>query len=603
MRRQLAIRADLRPKESFNGFITYLTELNHYPSRRWILEEIEEKSYPTDRDIDRLAEFVGLDPKILSARAYMPVDGLPNMRRFRQHALSWKFINLRRPRICPTCLAEDGFLQDELDLSLHVACMRHGTFLVERCPTCSAPLSWEKRSHVARCACGADLSSARVSAAPTDLLWLERLIAPDRRICQEDTSLRWLPHMTLNEAMALVRILGGFFIPRSLRPKTTNAALSDFGTAKEIVVRAATMLTHWPESLHEELGRLSYRALNLFDSCAAQKFGPSSDLCRLIRDGVSPVRRNRSLLNQLLAQVEQPSDYVWGAAASISSGIRLPKLRGLVSADTLRGRNVKIGKKTLTLVHAADLQTYVSQKKAPYFLTHEAAEFLNVWPTQLTSLARHGLLHPVNLHRHTFGYPKQECRELLENLKLLLVPGRATEGALCSLVSLTARIGPLPRVLKLVLSGAIPIVAYDESRQGLDAFTVSCSGTGALKRALLSERGLCSMTEAGQILVCSRAAVRPLAINGFINAELTLNGRIRGISYTSLKRFKARFITCGEIRKKCGLSGNEIVWHIRRNGLEPVRSAKDHRYNEPFWPRREATRIIAKWHRERPVAA
>lgn len=55
-------------------------------------------------------------------------------------------LRFRRPQFCPVCIQEARVCAAHWDLSLSVVCLRHKCFVQDLCPSCSAPVRWNRPS-------------------------------------------------------------------------------------------------------------------------------------------------------------------------------------------------------------------------------------------------------------------------------------------------------------------------------------------------------------------------------------------------------------------------------------------------------------------------
>ncbi|MGO9515716.1 MAG: hypothetical protein ACLPND_01595 [Candidatus Korobacteraceae bacterium] len=81
-----------------------------------------------------------------------------------------------RPKLCPECVAEKGFIEAHFDLALMTGCPVHSWSLLSRCPGCMEPLRWF-RPGLLECDCGASVRNANlpaISMAESDLLDIVR---------------------------------------------------------------------------------------------------------------------------------------------------------------------------------------------------------------------------------------------------------------------------------------------------------------------------------------------------------------------------------------------------------------------------------------------
>lgn len=87
------------------------------------------------------------------------------------------FALAKTPRICPTCIGENGFHALLWDHPLMKACGIHGTLLIQRCHACGAVLNWRTLLRGWICGCGAHVHRAPVVPASKEWIELARLVA------------------------------------------------------------------------------------------------------------------------------------------------------------------------------------------------------------------------------------------------------------------------------------------------------------------------------------------------------------------------------------------------------------------------------------------
>src|SRR3546814_5223022 len=59
-------------------------------------------------------------------------------------------VDVRRPKLCPQCLAEDPIALLSWELTFFTVCPRHRLPLVDVCASCGSKITWG-RPHLARC--------------------------------------------------------------------------------------------------------------------------------------------------------------------------------------------------------------------------------------------------------------------------------------------------------------------------------------------------------------------------------------------------------------------------------------------------------------------
>lgn len=149
------------PDESGLGFLLRVAEANGYENHSWIIETAGIGSRPpADRSIaiERLAGLLEMPVQGLVGTLYFTTSTTlgPGYRDFFGHRIGRPFVNRAKPRVCPHCLEERGYLSAMWDLAPVAICLRHGCWLIDTCRRCRRRLSWS-RSSVGKCRCGARL--------------------------------------------------------------------------------------------------------------------------------------------------------------------------------------------------------------------------------------------------------------------------------------------------------------------------------------------------------------------------------------------------------------------------------------------------------------
>lgn len=167
-----------RPDEALPGYLLRLAEANGYESIAALLRAagINIRGLNTGyssklrTDAEALAALgrmaVG-DPGHLSGHAATPLDGPALF--MRECRVDSDAMLHERAQVCPHCLAEDGYIREELELAPVTVCSTHKVLLVDECPDCGHPLDW-KRSNLMACGhCGADLRMAPPTPVGADV--------------------------------------------------------------------------------------------------------------------------------------------------------------------------------------------------------------------------------------------------------------------------------------------------------------------------------------------------------------------------------------------------------------------------------------------------
>lgn len=209
---------------------------------------------------ETLGRLLNIPPGELQHMDIVPDRNAGNRQRFCYHGHSLHVHHLHQdsPRICTNCLKEHGSGQAVWALTAMTACPEHEALLVDACPRCDRRLSW-RRHDMFRCPCGCDLREfPGISASPVSVALCRRIahaflpnIHPAVHTAGVPAELSSLP---LPDLLHLVDRLGSHFAAQKLgvvQPgRRHTAAVRHQAT---VTAHVATILTHWPDALHQAL--------------------------------------------------------------------------------------------------------------------------------------------------------------------------------------------------------------------------------------------------------------------------------------------------------------------------------------------------------------
>ena len=246
---------DPHPFESILGYALRASEENGYDSPWQVLTyaEIEQTQMRSAAfPADKLAMILGKDPDLLRQHAYLGRTSAGQ----RQYCLlghavgrtlNQRPFRLTRPALCPACVRASGHLDACWDLSLFIACPTHRTLLVERCPVCTARVSWF-RPGLLCCRCGSllDTATAEASAGAVTLMAVLHAKIHDQALntVEHDAGLplQWLAGLSVEVLIWLILTLGKF------SPQADGA--KPRRDRRLIVEGAAAALADWPNGFH-----------------------------------------------------------------------------------------------------------------------------------------------------------------------------------------------------------------------------------------------------------------------------------------------------------------------------------------------------------------
>lgn len=244
------------PNESFSGYLIRVTEENGYSSLSDILSvagasprwkggwkiEVE--------DVERALSFPS--GKLQSIANYTAGQGRESATLLGQEVSSSHLAG-SRPKICPECVAEMGFIEAHWDLRLMVACPKHRRRAVSSCWQCGELLNLD-RPKMLQCKCGANLTE--VLGEPTDdvVMELMSILSSAALKCAMPQSSSFgmpvveLSAMSLRGLTTTILCLGA--------NSMESLGLQDTDASELIVAQAGDVLANWPEGFRALLRRL-----------------------------------------------------------------------------------------------------------------------------------------------------------------------------------------------------------------------------------------------------------------------------------------------------------------------------------------------------------
>lgn len=178
---KLLLTSNLVPRESFQGYLLRLTELNVYPNTSYVSSLINPEGDPhrltMKCDVQRLSLALDLRDteldRVLQSRLWPCAD---EGYMFYGQQLTKSDVRCTRPQVCVFCLQEGGCCEAFWDLNIATHCTKHGVALSDSCSACGSQLSWA-RGALLQCSCGESLVPAKARIElDSDLILLSSLI-------------------------------------------------------------------------------------------------------------------------------------------------------------------------------------------------------------------------------------------------------------------------------------------------------------------------------------------------------------------------------------------------------------------------------------------
>ena len=423
------------PTESLFGYILRLSEENGYttPWSLFLLAQIRQhEARSTGMKVAKLARVCDRPHNELESISYRwPCDHRRSCRLL-GHLLTPLELVVTRPRLCPECVAERGFIEAHFDLALMTGCPVHRRSLLCRCPGCMKPLRWF-RPGLLECDCGASLrnvSLPAISGAEVDLLDIMRRkilgLAAGRNYASRLPG-SYLGVMSLQSMLSLVGMLG--------RRRMVVDNDSDRRNAQRIVFAAASVLADWPNNFFRLLRGIKERTPT--DSSTGVARGGFSGIYRSLfsRRGTLPTAQGdflrvafldfirndwkRDFIDQKLMKrlrTDQPERFLSKAAFARRYGIDPRTAARFLEDQGLPSRTFRWGKLERKLIDsaAARLSPTIPGK---VYRVRQAAAMIGISVELLKRLKASGDFEVNHLLRTKPGVHELDIEAFIQKLK------------------------------------------------------------------------------------------------------------------------------------------------------------------------------------------
>ncbi|WP_224517075.1 TniQ family protein [Bradyrhizobium barranii] len=266
---QLVVRSAPRVGESLLGFLLRVSDANHYSGAGALVQlaNLPRTFLTRPCSLQNLTSLLGdvVSTSQLEALSYWR-NGTKNGIKFAGTTVSTVDVNGIHPKVCPTCLREDGIARQMWDLRTVTSCWRHGCYLVDHCSECGSRLTWRRR-RLLRCDCGSKLTDqpavcASAEAAAFTLL-LETLLVDGN--CWVDP----FP-IPIRSLAAICKVIWWFGaeLGKVVNSQPLAIAKPRACVSAKIVERGNGFLEKWPGSI-EELLSFAGRASGAAPQCVS----------------------------------------------------------------------------------------------------------------------------------------------------------------------------------------------------------------------------------------------------------------------------------------------------------------------------------------------
>lgn len=607
------------PGESLQGLILRTSEMNGYDSPTVMLSiagmtngEMR-ASYPP---MDKLAPLYNRTPDAFAVMGYTRPwkDRWVKQAPVHHHMLPTAYLRSKRPRICPECILEQGYIEAYWDLRYSIVCPRHARISIHTCPACNKALSWQ-RPGLLTCKCGEDLSGLRgPSVEHEPILGLLEIIRS--KVMREP-----LQHAAIAarlgfpvdhlDQMSLDTLLGIIGHIEGRRPSANgHTGRNATGIAGDVILqRSADALQHWPNGLFKYLISLkpaegSKKGFGLrkqFESFfgAIFKAGYPAQEVAFIRDAF--LQFGRDVWKQgfvsatLLGDASPESPLVGVERYAAAMGVMPATVRSLVKRGVIAGTPVTSRGRTRLLFDLRQPLPFLPAEGESLTLRKAAARLQ--LPTSVLQLLRaQGHFEINHLSKPAKAYHERDVDAFAAKL-LRHCPARRvkpSKGCITLSEAMATKTGdPVIKasLVVAVLEGTLlPLGRHFEmdcmpvfEREEVESF---------LEIRQEQHFGTMTVVAAAKLLHCDPIVVKGMFERGVLEGERIPRGIF--LDKTSVEAFADEYISCAAIASLVGMQSRAIVqqfsdtsisWHPRGETGSP----------QPFVTREIAALVFGKY--------
>ena len=475
-------------------------------------------------------------------------------------------------RWCPHCLATDEPFWLNAWQTERAACMLHGCWLVDVCPSCCRRAVWNGMRFLS-CKCGQKL----VHTIPTE--FSPHLVSVLHRQVGEDA--RW-GQLNVDERWRICRVLGALQTHGLSGKPMKKASSTSVASERQLLEEGAAIIANGKEALFALLDRIRVPSRG---GDTVQIMGQAFPLLlRLIRKQLGPQER-RWLEDKVEAYVSLTGD---GETAVIWRG------RGSTISSSIQGNARKLRVRPMRLPSVCSMVGVVPKSRR----TRSGRRRLVVGAREVAQI-QHGLDCMISMRgvAHRFGLSAQRQKLLAEaglirrsgaymdgesisRLLRRLVEGQCRDKDSAgldgiSLAEAFRNLVPVSRTVPFIeaaLRGKLGVFSGKEKVSRLDDLVVSKHEIAEVLGASSVDSLRLTICEAAEKLEVKQEVMYHLVNVGLLKTSVTHAGRraTRVIDLTELERFRAEVEPLTSAAARAGVDFRSGLAWAKRQGLSLV---------------------------------
>jgi hypothetical protein len=566
--RRLVARSSPETDESLYGWAVRLADANGYANAKAILSLAAAES-SQDPLRDRLAHLVDGSPNDFGKYVARRASAGPC------HCLEMDLGLLyfdKRPKICPSCLADRAILKSVWNLRNWAYCPQHLCKLIEECPFCHHTLRRGQHSvtHCGNRFCTGDLSTCSADPVPRDITNIVVMLG-DVASGQRGRSFREPPeglnNTSLRDLIYLIDTLSKPLLRDDIRLEDT--AFNRLKITEDV-------LTAWPHGYRRYLDQL--RSLP-FDAIPRMSLLDREFhyLLRALKYRQSPIMgaMKYELANYIEEHIPQATEARFTLTGTRSGRVTLQRVireqrlsptavrraqrKGLIQT-IIPPQQSKMGTRyvvehdhILTHIRDTDILTPRPTMRAKYNLAsvEESAKFLRVKTCTVESLSTAGYIETLSNHGTTWC-KYSSINDLLAKLANVAIHGPSDDSHQWSELNRARSVSAaeLTDVVECALSGKLQIRVRGGTGRGLRCFLFKRKDLVRLFPVV--PRGYVTVSEASQYPHWTKEYLCAAIQSGLLASAAHPRGG-RMIEATALAAFRAEYINSNELEELYGI--------------------------------------------------
>lgn len=582
-----------KPLESLYGYVLRVSQANGYESPWHIFRYAglqQSKLLKTTTPAAPLAQVVGHPvealqklsrPRCSSGEAGNREDTeMPHMRRH---------LDITAPKICPKCIAEEGFIEAAWDLKIMLGCPVHGISLVTHCPGCGKPLTWF-RPEMTVCRCGTKLAtethqtlqprSRALLSIVRNALYGDLLPLADAMGMPQ----RELAGLHFIDLLAMLQRFRLFVTKRSV----SSASISMMPYTFDELDAIASALENWPHGFHDMLrcvapdaagiaGALSVRQRfqRIYSNLLRQKsFNLGSlDFLRkaFVEFGIS--QGNGVYIDSRIRKrvgVDDKQIHVLNANALAKRfGIDPRTIQAVIDSGLAREISAQTVSGQTRTVYEVD-EAVLTKDLQGGMGVRKAAAMLSMPVSVLTGLRKLGIYEVRHFARHIRSYHLKDLEHLqtkivspLPRISMGDGPDRVSLGKVFYM-KFRSETGKA-RLVEAIIKGTIKPLGRIGSKIS-DVIICRTDLTSFLMTEAETMENLIPGSWVAKLLHCEVGAVGALLRTGHLKG--TYRARYIRVQRDSLNQFANIYVSCAWVERTYGLTSKMTQMICREHGIE-----------------------------------